>query len=77
MKEVREIQAYAMKCQSEAQQAEDKLQDVEAFYSELRRYFGEDCNSVWLAGDRYKSALNRIADLEAGTMPVALTDEKR
>ena len=65
MTALREAQEYAMKCQNEAQAAEDKAGDVEALYAELRRYFGEDCNSVWLAGDRYKSALNRISDLEA------------
>jgi hypothetical protein len=32
----------------------------------LRRYFGNDCTSVWLAGDRYQSALNRMHDLKSG-----------
>lgn len=43
--------------------AKDQL---EIMHSELRQHFGDDCSCVWTAGDRYKSALNRISDLLAG-----------
>lgn len=38
-----------------------KVRSLESFESELRRYFGEDCTSVRLAGERYKSALNLLS----------------
>jgi hypothetical protein len=63
--EVRELRAEVVREQARAEEFSDSKDLVDQFYSELRRYFGQDCNSVWLAGDRYKSALNRISDLES------------
>jgi len=65
--EVRELRAEVVREQQRAEDAEDAKGLLEDFYRELRRYFGKDCNSVWLAGDRYKSALNRLSDLEVKT----------
>jgi hypothetical protein len=63
---------------NKARQALSEMQDWEADYAQLqediRRYFGKDCNSIWTAGDRYKSALNRISDLENA---VAAEEHKR
>lgn len=65
MDEVRMLREDATKWQFEAEENEEAKGRLDDLYTELRRYFGQDCNSVWLAGDRYKSALNRLSDLEA------------
>jgi len=62
--ELREAREHAMKMQAESEKNDEAEGLLETFRAELRRYFGEDCTSVWLAADRYKSALNRIEDLE-------------
>jgi hypothetical protein len=69
MKQVREIQEYAMQCQQEAQDAEDAEMLLETFRKELVKYFGEGCTSVWLAYDRYRSALNLIEALKEKCTP--------
>ena len=50
---------------------QDKLDGLEAHFAELKLYFGNDCTSVWLAGDRYRNvkferdqAEAKIAELE-------------
>ena len=64
LKALREAQEHAINMQREFEAADDKLAELDNIYRELKRYFGEDCNSVWLAGDRYKSALNLIEALQ-------------
>lgn len=64
MAAVRKARKYGDDCRRDADTNQDAVDNLEAMYEEIRRYFGEDCNSVWLAGDRYKSALNRMSDLE-------------
>jgi hypothetical protein len=63
--EVRELRAEVIREQARAEEFSDAQDLLERFYRELEQYFGKGCNSVWLAGDRYKSALNRIEDLQA------------
>ena len=65
MNQVRLLREEVIREQARAEEAEDAEDLLEQFRSELRQHFGKDCNSVWLAGDRYKSALNRLSDLEA------------
>ncbi len=62
MNEVRELRDEVIRQQAVAEEFSDSKDLLDSLYEELRRYFGRDCNSVWLAGDRYKSALNRISD---------------
>lgn len=60
MNQVRQLMEDVQKARQELAEMEDAKENYEAVWSEIRRYFGEDCNSVWLAGDRYKSALNAV-----------------
>jgi hypothetical protein len=69
LNELREAVDEALKARQERDEMQDFKDNYEAIWSEIQRYFGADCNSVWLAGDRYKSALNRISDLESVTRP--------
>lgn len=64
--ELREAREHAMKMQRESEKNDEAEALLEQFRAELRRYFGNDCSSVWLAGDRYQSALNRMHDLKSG-----------
>lgn len=64
LKELREAREYATKCQTDMQQQEDRMEILEGEISSLSTYFGEDCKSVWLAGDLHKSALNLIEVLQ-------------
>lgn len=64
LKELRDAREHAMKMQAESEKNDEMEGLLEQFREELRRYFGADCNSVWLAGDRYKSALNMLQDLQ-------------
>ena len=65
MTELREAQMYAAQCRDEAQQEEERADNLAVNWAEIRRAFGDDCTSIWQLCDRYKSALNRIADLES------------
>ena len=64
--ELREAREHAMKMQTESEKNDEAEALLENFRADLRRYFGNDCTSVWLAGDRYQSALNRMHDLKSG-----------
>jgi hypothetical protein len=61
-----ERREYAMEMQAESKKNDECEGLLENFRAELRQYFGQDCTSVWLAGDRYRSALNRLHDLNSG-----------
>lgn len=74
MDQIRVLLAEAQNARDELSQMQDWQESYEAVWSELRRYFGDDCSSVWLAGDRYKSALNRIEDLERAAQPKVQAD---
>ncbi|HXP82544.1 MAG TPA: hypothetical protein VN976_21780 [Verrucomicrobiae bacterium] len=65
LSELREAVEEAQKARNELAKMEDFQGDYEAFWSEIRCCFGEDCNSVWLAGDRYKSVWNLVVALQA------------
>jgi len=64
--ELREARQHAMKMQAESEKNDEAEGLLEQFRYDLCRYFGNDCTSVWLAGDRYRSALNRLHDLKSG-----------
>jgi hypothetical protein len=64
--ELREAREHARRMQAEAEENDNAAAALEHVYADLRRYFGKDCTSVWLAGDRYQSALNRMHDLKSG-----------
>lgn len=66
MTELREAREHARKMQAESEKNDDAESLLQNFRDDLRRYFGKDCTSVWLAGDRYQSALNRMHDLKSG-----------
>jgi hypothetical protein len=66
MTELREAREHAIKMQAESERNDDAEGLLEQFRADLQRYFGKDCTSVWLAGDRYQSALNRLHDLKSG-----------
>jgi len=66
MMELREAREHARKMQAESEKNDEAEYLLEHFRADLRRYFGPDCTSVWLAGNRYQSALNRIHDLKSG-----------
>ena|ERR1700729_2399762 len=68
MTELREARAHAMKMQAESEKNDEAEALLDNFRADLRRYFGKDCTSVWLAGDRYQSALNRMHDLKTGVI---------
>ena len=59
LEEVRQLRAEVIRLQQQAERAEDAEALIESMYSQLRQYFGNDCNSIWLAGDRYKNAVYR------------------
>jgi hypothetical protein len=44
---------HARKMQAESKKNDEAEGLLEEFRSQLRRYFGDDCTSVWSAGDRY------------------------
>lgn len=64
LKELREAREFAQKCMADMHMQDDRLSVLEQEQASLRQYFGEDCTTVWLAGDRYKSAMNRLGDAE-------------
>lgn len=72
MKELRDAIDHGLKMQREVERADDLEWRLEQIDADLRHYFGQDCSSVWQAGDRYKSALNRVNDLELETVAATL-----
>jgi hypothetical protein len=53
LKEVNDAREHARKMQAESKKNDEAEGLLEEFRSQLRRYFGDDCTSVWSAGDRY------------------------
>lgn len=64
IRELREAREFAQKCMADMHMWNDRLSVLEQEQTSLRQYFGEDCTTVWLAGDRHKSAMNRLGDVE-------------
>jgi len=60
LSELREAREYAMQCQREAQNADEKLEGLQAEHDNFFRHFGKDVGSMWQAGDRYRNALYEI-----------------
>jgi hypothetical protein len=59
-KQLREARDFAMKCQREAERAEELLEGLQAEHDNFFRYFGSDCGTMWQAADRYQNALYEI-----------------
>ena len=70
--ELREAREHARKMQAESEKNDEAEALLQNFRDDLQRYFGKDCSSVWLAGDRYQSALNRVHDLESESLDAVI-----
>jgi Protein of unknown function (DUF551) len=55
IKAVRDAEEYARQCQAESAENDEAEGLLESYRADLRRYFGDDCSSIWIAFDRYSN----------------------
>jgi hypothetical protein len=60
MRELHQAAELIMTMQQQRESEEERLDFLEREYAEIPSQFGADVTTMWLAGDRYKSALNLI-----------------
>lgn len=71
LEELRQAREFALKCQNEAQRAEDLADGLQVEHDNFFRYFGPDCGSMWQAADRYKNAIYELELLRKRTSEAA------
>jgi len=71
LKQLREAQDYAIKCQADMHRTDERMEGLEAEHDNFFRYFGPDCRTMWQAADRYKNALYELELLRKQTLEPA------
>lgn len=61
---LRKAEEEIRKLRAEVEDLDHQAHRASAMEFELKRYFGEDVTSLWLAADRYRSKCNEVEVLE-------------